>query len=101
MLNARSLCGFRKGSDEFLRAKRQWRDAEYRGTVAGLGNPSAAISWSEGRHAFELFLHKFPLFLSRHLPLAPAVQGTARLLILDGNLNLTKAFGGWTFLGKM
>lgn len=58
VLNARSLCGFRQGSDEFPKAKCPWGDAEHRSTVAGLGNPSAAISWTEGRHASEVLLHK-------------------------------------------
>lgn len=53
-----------KGLDEFLKAKLQWRDAEHRGAVAGLRNPSAVISWSEGRLAGELFLRKLPVLCS-------------------------------------
>lgn len=63
-LNARSLCAFRKGLDQFPKAKHHWRDAEHRGAVAGLGNPSAAISWIEGRHASKLFLHKLSALCS-------------------------------------
>lgn len=55
---------FKKGWNELWKAKRWWRDAEHRGTVAGPRNPTVAVIWSEGRHASELFLHKLPVLPS-------------------------------------